>query len=476
MTRFLLAGRALSSLLAAAALLVTGLPQAWAEDGNRRRPNAVERWNETARDAANAACLGSRNDRLHESRLYAMVSLAVHDALNAIDRRYGAYSLQGGPWVGASSDAAVAAAARTVLVSLIGELPVFHACRPVGTRVVEDAYSVALKAVPDGPAKVRGVAVGVAAGQAIIATRVEDGSDTQMRVAGYPQGTKPGEWRFAADRSFALAPGWARVKPFGRSGKADFVVAAPHRLTSTAYARDLAEITALGGNGLSTPSARTPDQTEAARFWHESSLLQWNRIARTMAMRHGLDSWRTARLFALLNVALADGYVASWSVKYQHRLWRPVTAIRQAATDGNPATTADPTWTPLDTTPPIPGYDSTEAVEGAAAATVLAAVFGTDRVSFTTCSLSLPDVEQCDDPVPTQRRFSGFWHAARESADSCVWAGSDFRHSAEVGLAHGRWVAGRVLADLLKPVPVEPGGTGAARIPRPGGPHRLLPV
>jgi hypothetical protein len=456
MTLLLLAGRALSSLVAVAATFITGLPQPPAEDGTLRGPNAVELWNDTARNAAFAACLASGSDPLHESRMYAMASVAVHDALNAIDRRYGSYSLQGGPWLNASTDAAVAAAARTVLVSVIDELPeVFYACRPPGAKVVEDAYAAALKAVPDGPAKDRGVAVGAAAGNAIIATRVDDGSATPMRVADYPQGTMPGEWRFTADRLFAFAPGWARVKPFGLSGKGDFLVSAPYRLTSKAYARDVAEIKALGGDGLATPSARTPDQTEAAGFWLESSPLKWNRIARELAVARGLDSWRSARLFAMLNMALADGYVASWSVKYQDRFWRPVTAIQQAATDGNPATTADPTWTPLDTTPPIPGHDSAESVQGAAAATVLAAVFGSDRVTFITCSLSLPDGEQCDDRAPTQRRFTGFWQAARENAESRIWMGSDFRHCAEAGLAHGRWVAGSLLADLLEPVPIK---------------------
>jgi len=446
-------GRVLSSLAIAGAIFVTGLPQPPAEDGTPRGPNAVQRWNDTAREAALAACLAPDADPLHESRMYAMESIAVHDALNAIDRRYRSYSLAGGHWANASIDSTVASAARTVLVWVIGDLPdTFALCRPEGLRVVEDAYASALKAVPDGPAEDRGVAVGAAAGNAVIATRIDDGSNTPLRVADYPQGTKPGEWRFTPDRPFAFAPGWGEVTPFGLRGRAALLEASPYRLTGTAYARDLAEIEAFGGDAMSTASARTPDQTEAAQFWTESSPLKWNRIARELAVARGLDSWSSARLFALLNIALADGYIASWLVKYRDRFWRPVTAIHGAETDGNPATTADPTWTPLDTTPPIPGPESADSVQGAAAATILANVFDTDRVTFTACSLSLPDGQQCDDPAPTQRRFTGFWQAAQENANAGVWMGSYFRHTAEVGLTQGKQLATQVMADLLTPV------------------------
>ena len=115
---------------------------------------------------------------------------------------------------------------------------------------------------------------------------------------------------------------------------------------------------APGGDGVTTPSARTAEQTEIALFWVESSPLQWNRIARTVSADSGLDLWENARLFGLLNMALADGYIGSFDTKYDYDYWRPVTAIRAADTDGNPDTSADPTWTPLMPTPAIPDYDS----------------------------------------------------------------------------------------------------------------------
>ncbi len=414
--------------------------------------NSVQQWNDTAGQVAVASCISPNGNPLHESRMYAMTFLAVHDALNTVDRRYQPYApgKKKTTTKGASADAAVAGAARTVLVSAVEELPVPPECRAAALEVAQDAYTTALEAVPDGPAEDAGVATGVAAAERIIARRAGDGSDTPLVVKDFEQGTEPGQWRFTPDRPFAFAPGWADVKPFALKGKAGFRAAPPYPLRSKAYARDFAEVKALGGDGVGTPSARTADQTEAARFWIESSPLQWNRIARSVAVQRELDPWESARLFALLNTALADGYIASWAVKYDDLFWRPVTAIPEAGNDGNRATKPDPTWTPLDTTPPIPDHDSAHAVQGAAAATVMTRFFGTDRVSFSTCSLTLPEGQQCDDPNPTERTYRRFSQAAQENADSRVWVGYHFRHASEVGLGHGRRVAILATSGLLK--------------------------
>ena len=143
----------------------------------------------------------------------------------------------------------------------------------------------------------------------------------------------------------------------------------------------------------------TAEQTEIALFWLESSVLQWNRIARTVSATAGLTLWENARLFALLNFALADGYIGTFDTKYHYNFWRPITAIREAATDGNADTSADPTWMPLVDTPPIPDYDSGHSVEGGAGAQVLKRFFGTDTVSFSTCSTTLPAGSTCNDRV-----------------------------------------------------------------------------
>ena len=136
-------------------------------------------------------------------------------------------------------------------------------------------------------------------------------------------------------------------------------------MNSRPYTVDFEEVKRLGGDGTTTPSARTEEQTQIALFWRESSPLMWNRIARGLAVSRGLDLWESARLFGLLNLAMADGYIGSWFTKFQtYNYWRPVTAIQLAATDGNPDTVADDDWTPLVTTPPIPDYDSGHAVQG----------------------------------------------------------------------------------------------------------------
>ncbi len=216
---------------------------------------------------------------------------------------------------------------------------------------------------------------------------------------GYPQGTDPGEYRFTPGFTFAFAPGWADVTPFVLKDSSQFRPGPPYAVTSKKYTADFNEVKALGGDGVTTPSARTAEQTEIALFWVESSPLQWNRIARTVSGSEGLDMWENARLFGLLNMALADGYIGSFETKYHYNYWRPVTAIQTADTDGNPSTSADPTWTPLVPTPPIPDYDSAHSVEGGAAAGVLKRFFGTDDIGFTTCSLTLPAGSTCTDRV-----------------------------------------------------------------------------
>ena len=200
-----------------------------------------------------------------------------------------------------------------------------------------------------------------------------------------------------------------------------------------------------------TPSERTADQTEIALFWVESSPLGWNRIARTVADAEGIDLWESARLFGLLNMALTDAYIGTWDAKYHYRFWRLVTAIRLASSDGNPATSADPTWTPLLETPPIPDYDSGHAVEGGAAAQVLKRCFHTDRMSFSACSYTLPAGERCSDASPTLRQFTSFSQAADENAVSRIYVGFHFRDAVETGTRHGERIADRAVNRFLRP-------------------------
>ena len=299
-------------------------------------------WNENAAKAATAACLHISGNGLVESRMYAMVHVAIHDAVNAIDRRSRPYAFDAQASGPTSVDAAVAAAARAR-----ARLGHRHAAGVAGVPSragianAEASYAAALAAIPDGPAKTNGVTLGQAAAAAIIALRVGDGSDAPMVDPDYPQGTEPGEWRFTPDFPFAVrvrADTGARSRRSSSTAVHSSGPQAPYHLGSKKYAADYNEIKRLGGDDITTPSARTPDQTEIGLFWIESSPLAWNRLARAISASRGFDLWENARLFGLLNLAMADGYIASWETKYHYRFWRPITAIRLGDTDGNPAT------------------------------------------------------------------------------------------------------------------------------------------
>jgi hypothetical protein len=431
--------------------------------------DAVLQWNHNAGEAAKAACITSPvgANPFHESRMYAMMHIAVHDALNSIDRRSNHYAYRGSA-PGASPDAAVAAAARTVLAQAIGDLagiqnafPLFDACIPGALARVQADYDAALAGVANGPAKDAGIAVGQAAAQAIINLRVDDGDDTLFLDFGYPQGTEPGEWRFTAGAPFAVVPGWGEVTPFVLNGADQFRPRPPYPVSCgderqlgtvgscLLYALDLDEVKMYGAKD---GSVRSADETEIARFWIESSPLAWNRIGRTVAPGFGLDLWESARLFALLNMGLADGYIASVAAKYDYNFWRPETAIRLADDDGNPWTVGDPDWEPLDPTPPFPDYDSAHAVQGAIAAEVFRRFFRTDHVSFSNCSYSLPDPQtHCGAPGEIRRHYTRFSEAASENGRSRILVGYHFRNAVIAGLQHGRRIGAETVRNYLRP-------------------------
>jgi hypothetical protein len=407
--------------------------------------DAVTVWNANAGVAATAACIAPLDNPLHESRIYAMLHVAIHDALNAIDRRSRPYAFDMQAEAGASPDAAVAAAARDVLVPLIGQLPlelVPQSCIDAGVASVK----------PDDQAKVQGIAVGQAAAAAILALRAADGAVGPFLNSSCPQDTNPGEYQCTPGFPFIAAEVWENVTPFVLKDSSQFRPGPPYAVTKKKYTADFNEVKVLGGDGLTTPSARTADQTEIALFWWESSPLKWNRIARAVSVDTGLDLWENARLFGLLNVALADGYIAMVDSKNHYNYWRPVTAIQTGDTDGNPDTTGDPAWTPLRPTPPDQDYASGHAIEGGAAAEVLKQFFGTDRISFQDCSVTLPAGSTCSDPSPVLRSYTSFSQAAAENAYSRILIGFHFRKSVEEGTDYGRQIGKRAANLYLRPV------------------------
>ena len=246
---------------------------------------------------------------------------------------------------------------------------------------------------------------------------------------------------------------WGEVTPFVLHHSAQFRPPAPYHLGSKKYAADYNEIKLIGGDDLTTPSTRTPDQTEIGLFWIESSPLAWNRLARAISASRGFDLWENARLFGLLNLAMADGYIASWETKYHYKFWRPITAIRLGDTDGNPQTEAVADWTPLQFTYPMPDHDSGHAVQGGVAAEILKQVFGTDDIPFTACSTTVGPGLGCTDPTPVLRSYASFSQAADENAVSRIYIGIHFRNAVEDGVRHGRKIAAYAVHRFLKPTP-----------------------
>jgi hypothetical protein len=231
--------------------------------------DAVTEWNANAGEAAIAACISPDPNPLHESRIYAMMHVAIHDALNAIDRQSRPYTFDTQAEPGASPDATVAAAARDVLVPLIGQLPlelVSQSCIDAGVASVEADYTAALAAIPDDQAKVQGIAVGQAAAAAILALRAADGAVGPFLNFSCPQDTNPGEYQCTPGTPFIAFEVWENVTPFVLKDSSQFRPGPPYAVNKKKYTADFNEVKSLGGDGITTPSARTADQTEIALY------------------------------------------------------------------------------------------------------------------------------------------------------------------------------------------------------------------
>jgi hypothetical protein len=367
----------------------------------------------------------------YAARNLAIVQAAVFDAVNGIEQGYQPYHVTAQAPAGASPGAAAISAAHRALSALY----------PLQQATFDALLSSSLATVPDGQAKTDGIAWGQAVADAIVAWRSNDGSST---FANYTPGTAPGEWQ-PTPNGFepALLPQWPDVTPFAMISGDQFRPAGPPALTSAAYANDVNEVQAYG-RLLST--VRTAEQTEIARFWADGGRTftppgHWNQIAARFASQPGRSLLENARLFALLDMALADAGIAAWDAKYTYNFWRPITAIRQADLDGNPATIQDATWTSLLTTPPFPEYTSGHSTFSGAASSVLNQLIGAN-VGFSSMSLGLPGV---------YRSFTGFTQAADEAGQSRIYGGIHFQAANQDGLAAGRALGDYVLAHTLLP-------------------------
>jgi hypothetical protein len=317
---------------------------------------------------------------------------------------------------------------------------------------VNAAYATALSSIPNGPSKDKGVAVGHAAAAAILARRSTDHATTPVT---YIPGTRPGDWQptpnpvppnpaAPADLLVAVLPGWGQVTPFALRHSSQFEPDdGPPPLTSRRYARDYNEVKAIGEQH---GSMRTDQQSTIARFWYEGSATGWSRIARVVGQSQNLNLWDTARLLALVDMAMADGYIAGFATKYDFNFWRPVTAIR-ADTDGNNRTLADPNWSTYLNTPAIPDYPSTHSVAGGAASEVLRRFFHDDDIAFTMTS-GAPF-------AGIMRSFDAFSQAAQENGESRIYAGIHFRSAVDDGIKQGKKIGRFAFTHTLRRLNVD---------------------
>jgi hypothetical protein len=353
----------------------------------------------------------------------------MFDAVNSIDHRFTSYAIRIDPQGVASPEAAAATAAHRVLLTLV----------PTSQQAYLDAaYAASLAQIPDGAAKTNGITVGEAVAGAILALRSGDGSAITLP---YTQPPAPGIYQ-PTPPAFLPANfvAWGNVLPFTMHSGSQFLPGPPPSLTSEDYTEDFNEIKRLGSINS---TERTADQTEAANFWVENSTITWNRIARLAANANGNSLADNARLFALLNMAGADGIIAGFNTKYTYNFWRPVTAIRAADTDGNPDTAPDPTWTPLVVTPRHPDYTSNHCVYSAAAARVLASFFHDDDFDFSIPSSTAPGAV---------RSYHSFSQAANEVGNARVWVGFHFRTACRRGLSEGKQVGRFAFKHYLRPL------------------------
>jgi membrane-associated phospholipid phosphatase len=418
MKRLLFAGTTVAAL--AAANLAPVMAQA------TQTVSQVVQWNKTLLSIVRTP--GAQPATIHPTRSFAIMHAAIYDAVNAIDGTHKPYLVRLSASHFASQEAAAAAAAHEVLVKLY---PSFQA------TLLDTQFQQALAQLPNG-GKADGVSIGNTVADRILALRANDGSNAQPIP--YVFGNAPGDYQ-STPPNFPKQPQfthWSRVTPFALEAADQFRPGGPPKLTSDRYADAFEQVKSLGIAGSTTATA---DQALTGRFWNGAIQNYWNEIAQTASLAHNLTTAENARLFALLNLSFADSVIAFYDAKYTYNFWRPVTAIRAAATDGNPETEADPNWLPeVGNTTPDPSYPGAHAVISAAGAEVLTSFFRKRHFAFDVTSEVLPGVT---------RSFTSFPAAAEEATLSRIFAGVHFVFDLTTGQRLGDDVADFVVDNFL---------------------------
>jgi hypothetical protein len=384
------------------------------------RADVVTDWNVTT-NALVAKDVGN-NPKL---RTLAMVHVAMSDAINTVQNRYTRVIATLPVAQGASAESAAATAARQILTQIY----------PEQKAKIEETYAASLKAIPDGPAKTEGIKLGMEVAEAVQADRANDGTNAPDT---YRPHTTPGAY---VTTTPPLWEQYARAKPWVLKSADQFRPGPPPALSSAEWARDYNEVKSLGGT---KSTARTPEQTEAATFWHNVNFgPAWQAAARELSIKKELPLAECARLFALLNMSLANAYIVNWDAKYTYNFWRPVTAIRNGDQDGNDATERDAGWTSLIPTPLHPEYPSQATFNAMIASAVLESVFGPVKaIPFTATDVR--------DPKRT-RQFASLADMAEEQKNVRVWGGVHYRFAIRTSDDVGPRVAAYMIENTLKP-------------------------
>jgi hypothetical protein len=356
-------------------------------------------------------------------RTLALMHTAMFEALNAIDRRYQPYRLNLVTDRNTSREAAAAAAGHEVLVAQY----------PEQKAALHALLAQQLSAVPEGPARERGLILGRKAAAEMLALRHDDGSaapDTYRPV------TQPGQYLPTAPVVSAGVGTWT---PWVMASGSQFRPGPPPSLTSATWTRDVNEIREIGALDS---KLRTAEQTTVGKFWFVTGARAWNPMVAQLAAAKHMDLLDCARLFALTSLAGMDAYIAVFDAKYHYNFWRPVTAIRNADQTGNPATPREPGWQPLGETPLHPEYPCAHCITSSAVAAVIRGVVGEDIGTLTLTSVTAPGVT---------RSWTRLDDYTNEVANARTWAGFHYRFSNEAGQDMGRKIGELTVATKLKP-------------------------